>query len=172
MAIYSERWNSGTNTAFRMTFKNSICSLREDWDHCSPPMVWETSLGCATWVPQLDLNHNARGGWTGWCSSLPRYKKQEMVFTDNVFSLCSHGSSQLVQVWLPLLLAEIEQRPKELSTASLISQCLHFSDTLPHLRQVWKWSHLSNHCTFATLIHVEVKKDGHQEMKDVWKFGL
>jgi hypothetical protein len=36
----------------------------------------------------------------------------------------------------PLLLAEIERRPNCLSTQYLVNQSMHFTDTLPHLRQV------------------------------------
>ena len=40
----------------------------------------------------------------------------------------------------PLLLAEIERRPKELSTANLSHCRLFFADTLLHLRQI-RFSH-------------------------------
>ena len=36
----------------------------------------------------------------------------------------------------PLLLAEIERRPKYLSTQELVTHNVRFADTLPHLRQV------------------------------------
>ena len=36
----------------------------------------------------------------------------------------------------PLLLAEIERRPKDLSTVHLVHHNVHFADTLPHLWQV------------------------------------
>ena len=37
----------------------------------------------------------------------------------------------------PLLLAEIERRPKDLSTRDLVTHNIYFADTLPHLRQVY-----------------------------------
>ena len=75
----------------------------------------------------------------------------------------------------PILLAEIDRRPRDLSCNHLVAQHLHFADTLPHLQQVQSCildmfldtvhAYTCNHFTQA-------KKDGHHGLKDVCKFGL
>ena len=74
-----------------------------------------------------------------------------------------------------MLLAEIERRPRDLSTSDFITHKLHFADTLPHLRQVCISAHASNPGMYQYMyrfILFQAKKDGVHALRDVRRFGL
>ena len=75
----------------------------------------------------------------------------------------------------PILLAEIDRRPRDLSCNHLVAQHLHFADTLPHLRQVQSCiidMFLDTVHAYTCNHFIQAKKDGHHGSKDVCKFGL
>ncbi len=61
----------------------------------------------------------------------------------------------------PMLLAEVERCPENLSTSVFEHANVHFSDTLPLLRQVCRLT-----CMITTALHtiVQMKKDGHTHL--------
>lgn len=67
-----------------------------------------------------------------------------------------------------MLLAEVERRPESLSTSVLEHANVHFSDTLPLLRQVCRLT-----CIITTALHtiVQMKKDGHTHLAGT-KLGM
>lgn len=74
----------------------------------------------------------------------------------------------------PVLLAEVERRPKQLSLSTFRALSIHFSDTLVHLKKV----EVSLACTCTTCIFKDIeyffkaKKDGYTNLKSVRKFGM
>ena len=72
----------------------------------------------------------------------------------------------------PILLSEIQRRPKSLNFYNLSQLRLHFADTLGHLRQVWSDKILISNKLLLTPLSIQAKKDQCGDLKQVTKFGL
>ena len=121
-------------------------SVRKDRNYGRSTASPESFLHCIPTIPQVDYYYHYGSFGADTCSPPPRrvyipYPSREYNYTNRTYRLPCSFSAVLVAhkgfaYDFPLLLAEIERRPGQLTTSSFHDLNISFADSLIYVQQV------------------------------------